>query len=192
MQQLTRIKYDNIGVVVFVSSRRSKYLRISVGVGKPVRVSFPQGVSLDKARNFFESKMERVCQMVAGVSRKEAEIEKIYKDTPKINVEADTKRIYERLCSLAADYGYKFNKVAFRNQTKRWASCSHNDNISLNISLAMLPQHLCDYVLLHELAHTKVKNHSADFWQEMARTTEGKAKLLRKELTKYPLKVYQK
>ena len=58
----------------------------------------------------------------------------------------------------------KPKKVSFRKAKTRWGSCSSVNNISLNIALTALPQTLSDYIIIHELAHIKHKNHSKDFW----------------------------
>ncbi len=55
-------------------------------------------------------------------------------------------------------------KVSFRKAKTRWGSCSSKDFISLNIALAALPRTLSDYIIIHELAHIKHKNHSKEFW----------------------------
>jgi predicted metal-dependent hydrolase len=69
-----------------------------------------------------------------------------------------------RLNELALKHNFHYNKVSLRDQKSRWASCSAHDNISLNQKLYYLPNHLRDYVLVHELAHTLEKNHSPAFW----------------------------
>ncbi len=56
------------------------------------------------------------------------------------------------------------NHVGFRNNKTRWGSCSHNNRISLNIQLLKLPISSIEYVIVHELAHIKHKNHSKEFW----------------------------
>ncbi len=69
-----------------------------------------------------------------------------------------------RLNELAIEHGFNYNKISLRNQKSRWGSCSAQNNISLNQNLFFLPDQLRDYVLVHELAHTRAKNHGAAFW----------------------------
>ena len=70
----------------------------------------------------------------------------------------------KRLGELAQAFGFKFNKISIRNASTRWGSCSVDNNISLNLHLMRLHEHLIDMVLLHELCHTIEKNHSKSFW----------------------------
>ena len=69
-----------------------------------------------------------------------------------------------RLKQLAEKHGFTYSKVFIRNQKTRWGSCSHKNDISLNIKLVCLPNDLLDYVILHELVHTRKKNHGKGFW----------------------------
>ena len=86
---------------------------------------------------------------------------------------------------LAAEHGFFYRAVTVKNVSSRWGSCSENNNINLNIHLVRLPQHLSDYVILHELTHTIHKNHSVFFWQNLNKITGGKSKELDKEMKKY-------
>jgi len=89
-----------------------------------------------------------------------------------------------RLTELAGRYGYTYRRLFLKNLKSRWGSCSSAGNINLNIRLMDLPDHLIDYVILHELAHTRHKNHGPAFWAELEMTT-GNARKLDKELNRY-------
>ena len=65
---------------------------------------------------------------------------------------------------LALDHGFQVTRVTIRSQKTRWGSCSARKSVSLNLRLMFLPSDLVQYVLLHELAHTKQLNHSPAFW----------------------------
>ena len=73
----------------------------------------------------------------------------------------------DRIKFLSEKYNLKFNKLALRNQRTRFGSCSFCNNINLNINLMKYDFDVIDYVIVHELCHTKVKNHSKTFWQEV-------------------------
>lgn len=69
-----------------------------------------------------------------------------------------------RLQYLADTYGMTFESIRYGNQKGRWGSCSSRGTISLNVGLMGLSLELIDYVLIHELCHTKHMNHSQAFW----------------------------
>lgn len=73
-----------------------------------------------------------------------------------------------RLQALADQHGYTFKSVAIKQLKGRWGSCSEHKDIILNCFLMKLPWDLIDYVLLHELAHTRVMAHGPAFWEEMS------------------------
>jgi predicted metal-dependent hydrolase len=55
--------------------------------------------------------------------------------------------------------------VTIRDQRTRWGSCSSSGTLSFNWRLIMVPPAVMEYVVVHELAHMSVPNHSADFWR---------------------------
>lgn len=79
-------------------------------------------------------------------------------------------RIYleERVRSLAARDGFRFKKFRLSSARTRWGSCSARGTISLTWRLIMAPPEIIDYVIIHELAHTREKNHSRAFWDLVA------------------------
>ncbi len=74
-----------------------------------------------------------------------------------------------RAMEFAAQHQLRVVRVTVRNQKSRWGSCSRRGTISLNWRLIQTPPFVADYVILHELMHLRQMNHSARFWNEVAR-----------------------
>lgn len=90
-----------------------------------------------------------------------------------------------RLHALSVKHGLPYKSVKINSSSGRWGSCSAQGSINLSYYLVLLPSHLVDYVLLHELAHTREMNHGEGFWTLLDRLTDGKARALREELRGY-------
>ncbi|HKJ79963.1 MAG TPA: SprT family zinc-dependent metalloprotease [Prolixibacteraceae bacterium] len=91
----------------------------------------------------------------------------------------------ERLHNIARKHGFQYSKVTIRNNKRNWGSCSSKNNISLNLQMMKLPDELIDYILLHELVHTEIKDHSPKFWKRMDELTNNTARKLAKEVKQY-------
>ncbi len=89
---------------------------------------------------------------------------------------------------IANKFSFSYKKVFVKNLKTRWGSCSSIDNINLNLHLMRIPEHLADYVILHELAHTKEKNHGKNFWK-LLDSLAANSKQLNKELKKYSIEL---
>lgn len=78
-----------------------------------------------------------------------------------------------RLDARAARHGLTVSRVSIRDQRTRWGSCSPGGRISLNWRLVQMPDEVCDYVLVHELMHLRVRSHSPRFWRHVAAACPG-------------------
>lgn len=172
--------------VKFVKNKRAKRISITVKPFRGIRVTLPFRVSLKEGAQFLESQSQWVQKTIIKIR----EVEKDHiaaKNNDAIliySVEA-RRALIERLNTLALRFGFEYGRVFIRNQKTRWGSCSGKNNINLNITLMRLDENLRDYVILHELVHTRIKNHSKDFWSELDKYTGRQAKELNKQLRKY-------
>lgn len=94
-------------------------------------------------------------------------------------------RLVPRLHSMATERGIEVRGVKVTSAKGRWGSCSTKGSINLSIYLILLPHHLQDYVLQHELTHRIEMNHSPRFWARLDEVCGGKAKALRREMRNY-------
>lgn len=94
-----------------------------------------------------------------------------------------------RLQELAKEFRFKYEQVKINGSKGRWGSCSSEKRINLSFYLMLLPDHLIDYVLLHELTHTLEMNHSVRFWEKLDAVTNNRAHELRHELKKYKTRI---
>jgi len=75
--------------------------------------------------------------------------------------------ISQRVKLYAKKRGFEYNKINITNAQKRWGSCSHQGNLSFSWRLIMSPLPIIDSVVVHELVHLEVKNHSKAFWNKV-------------------------
>ena len=65
-------------------------------------------------------------------------------------------------------FGFAYRSIALKYNTSNWGSCSTKGNLNFSSRLFLAPQVVTDYVIIHELAHLKVPNHSRSFWSVVA------------------------
>lgn len=69
----------------------------------------------------------------------------------------------------AKSTGLVYNNIKFMKLEKRWGSCTPSNTIIINFHAVKLPYSLIEYLVVHELVHTKIKNHSKEFWAELSK-----------------------
>ena len=101
-----------------------------------------------------------------------------------IRVEAK-RHLPQRLKVLAEKHKFQYASVKVNNSRTHWGSCTSRKSINLSLSVMLLPEHLVDYILLHELCHTIEMNHGERFWALMDKVTGGHATAYRKEVKSF-------
>jgi len=177
------VELRSVGTVLIERSRRAKRISVSIRPFKGVRVAVPFGVSFETARSFAQSKAGWIKKHLSKMERLEQRAMTLANSGP-LDRLAARKLLFDRLEQLAQKHGFTYNRVFIKNQKTRWGSCSNKNNINLNINLVRLPQELIDYTLLHELIHTRIKNHSQKFWDQMDALL-GDARKIDKKLSAY-------
>ena len=177
------VELSSVGTVLLERSPRAKRISVSIRPFKGVRVAVPYGVSFDQALRFARSKAGWINKHRGKMAQLELKARELSR-AGAIDRAAARKILVARLDYLAGKYGFTYNRVFIRNQKTRWGSCSTKNNINLNVNLVRLPDELIDYTLLHELVHTRIKNHSRKFWGQMDRLL-GDAKKIDKKLRAY-------
>jgi len=75
------------------------------------------------------------------------------------------KLIKEKVKRLADKYDLSYKKVSVKNQSSRFGSCSHAGSLNFNWQIILFPVPIFEHIILHELTHLTVKNHSKAFWE---------------------------
>ncbi len=183
-----RKELPGIGPVIFKKYKRSRNINLHVSPFNEIKVTIPLWVSYEEAETLVFSKKEWILRQ----SEKMGKWKEENAFSPDLPFDVDDDKIKswltERTRELAGSHGFSFRRISIRNQRTRWGSCSPVNNINLNRKLAWIPDELVDYVILHELVHTKIKNHGKEFWKELEGLL-GNAKALDRRLRDYHLEL---
>ena len=179
---------DGIGPVLLEKSSRARRITMTVRPQLGIRVAVPQRVSYEEAADFVRYKRDWLKKTLETIAKNRERQRPLGEKFAAMDKKTVKTALCERLRELAREHGFIYHGVTIRNQKTRWGSCSYRNTISLNAKLAILPPDLRDYVILHELAHTRVHNHSAAFWRELEKHVPG-AKRQAARLKEYDLKL---
>jgi predicted metal-dependent hydrolase len=151
IDKLERVRAVNDNVVT--TGSRLPYL----GKQYYVEIKFSENVLVSRVEFNYSSFKIYVNSAVKLQPAIRKAMEKFYK-------EKAIEKISSRVNKWSAKTGLKFNKLKFVKMSKRWGSCTAENNIVINPEALKLPYSLIDYLIVHELCHTKVKDHSSRFY----------------------------
>lgn len=176
------VDYPEIGTVFYEKSSKAKRVVIYIKSPTDIRVAVPSFVSIRKAESFVDKKLNWIKKHQSVLKNKTNVLDR------DVQITLQDKRIMaERVEYLAEKFNFKYGKITLRKMETRWGSCSAQNNISLNIGLVALPSDLRDYVILHELVHTKIKNHGSKFWNELGKIVQNPKFVSRKLKSEFGL-----
>lgn len=171
-------------------SIKAKRLTLTVRPDGRVSVTKPKQVSMKVAEAFvvmnkawIDAAKEKFRKQVARKAPEQIALQRPRKNSVAYKEARKAARllVMERLTHLNQLYHFTYGTISIRDQKTRWGSCSANGNLSFNYRIIYLPEALQDYIIVHELCHTKEHNHSVRFWTEVARAVPNHT-LLKKEL----------
>lgn len=93
--------------------------------------------------------------------------------------------IPQRVEEIARRIGLEYRSVSVRATRSKWGSCSSRNDLSMSVYLMLLPDHLIDFIIIHELCHTVHRNHSAAFHALVDHHVGGHEKELNRELKQF-------
>ena len=191
------IQVPGIGEVLLVKRPGTARLRISVSPRRGVVVSMPWMLPYAIAQKFLLSKRQWVAAALerqAGQMHRAAESGRtatVPDDPAELERmrEAARAALVPKLLSAAVRYGFPFKgRVAIKNNVSNWGSCSSKGNINLNMRLILLPEHLQDYVILHELCHLRYPDHGPAFHALLDSLLGDRETTLSRELNEWKIR----
>lgn len=184
--------HPRLGELTLSQSRRSRRITVCVRGDGALRLSFPPGVSQRRALEFLEGKAEWVERTRARLASRTRVEPVLPPDQARALVEqlrsAAKADLPPRIERLARQTGLQYAGLTIRAARTKWGSCSARNTISLSVFLMKLPEHLRDFVIIHELCHTVHHDHSPRFHALVDRLVGGNEKALNRELRSYSIR----
>ncbi len=181
---------DNIlGTVILNESRRAQNVSIKVSRSSDtITLTYPAGYNSQRAISFLEAKREKILKIRERQrATRQTNPPATSFDTEELRVKAK-EHLPGRIVHIASKTNLSYNKLTIRATRSRWGSCSTQNNISLSIYLMTLPQHLIDFVIIHELCHTVHHNHSPKFHALVDFICSGREKEFERELRRHSIR----
>lgn len=143
----------------------AKYMRIHVRGDGSVLITRPWWVSKRRAHRFFQKHRSWIRRARDEVVPRDPDLARSDDDHYREYKEAARELVHRKVNAWNQLYGYEYGRIAIRNQKTRWGSCSAHGNLNFHYKILFLPEHLQDYLVVHELCHLREQNHSRRFWR---------------------------
>lgn len=182
---MSTIQHPRLGTIECVRTVRTRSIRLVVRRDGSLRLSYPLLCSRSRAIAFAESRQEWVERTRERLRRRMADYPTITRhDVEKLRHEA-REYILATLERLSHATGLSYRTLRISSAHTRWGSCSARNGISISLFVMLLPEHLREFIILHELCHTRHHNHSTAFHALLDSLVGGKEKQLNDELRHY-------
>ncbi len=181
-------KHDTLGEITIRSSSRASRVSIGIYPTLEVRVTVPLGVPRSKIIALIESRAEWIVRSRERMAKRKSVTKPL--NSPDVEVLRGRAKEYlpGRIREISQMTGLQYSRLTIRAMKSRWGSCSTKGDISLNLYLMALPEHLIDFVIIHELCHTVHHDHSQRFHALVMKHTQGRERALTRELMGYSLR----
>ena len=176
------VRHPTLGVIECVRSLRARSIRLSVRPDKAIRLTYPFFMRQRDAIAFAESKEEWILTTRERLEERRKTIPTISRVQAKELLNSARGYLPITIARLAKEHGFHYTSLRLTSARTRWGSCSGKNGIALSIFIMRLPEHLREFIILHELCHTRHHNHSEAFHTLLNSLVEGKEKALNREL----------
>lgn len=163
-------------------NRRSKHLRLTIKLNGEVTVTAPLKAPESLIQRFMTDRATWIQSRLDHIKTLPKLGEGTYKTHKDIALHIATARTKY----FNQFYNFTYKNITIKNQKTRWGSCSKTGNLNFNYKIALLPEKLADYIVVHELCHLGEFNHSYKFWNLVAKIMPNYREL-RAELKKIHL-----
>ena len=183
---MKQLNHPIVGEVALNPSLRARRITLTVRPSGEVRLTYPMGLAEARPLAFLEAKVawierarERLAKRPATVA---PTLDPVAVEALRRAAKAD---LPHRMAHLSTVTGLRYSHLTITSARTKWGSCSGKNRIALSLFLMTLPEHLRDFVILHELAHTVHHNHSTAFYALLDQLCGGRERILRRELKGY-------
>jgi predicted metal-dependent hydrolase len=154
----------------------TKHIRITLTRDGTIRISKPRHVTIAQVEAFILLKSTWINHHLNKIKSTQSEnpqqppVKKLTRKDYLLHKNTALQLATTKLALYNKHYNLSYKNIVIRNQKTRWGSCSRRGNLNFNYKIALIPEHLADYIIVHELCHLGQFNHSHKFWDLVAET----------------------